>query len=248
LLAAIAPFALPRADAYPIQTPHPTPTPSGLASATPVPANLLPYGSTLSFVLESAISSSGSKKGDIVKAHLAQPLVVGGVTLAPAGTDEEIRIVDASPADNPDIYGYVDIYARAMTLPDGRELPLRAPASHLNINVSAGHDSTAAMENTVGDIFTPGILLHIFRKGRNFVLEPGATIKLRTQAALVVSAGIVAIETPAPLLIDAATPNASFRAAPLATVNPSYHPGVPTSLPSIGPSPFNGSPNPRATP
>ena len=187
MLAAIAPFALPRADAYPIQTPRPTATPSGLPTPTPVPANLLPYGSTLPFVLDGAISSSGSKEGELVPAHLARALVVGGVTVAPAGTPIQIHIVDASPASNPDIYGYVDIYVRPMLLADGRELPLRAPSSHLNVNSSAGHDSTAALENTVGDIFTPGLLLHVFRKGRNFVLEPGATIKLRTQAALVES-------------------------------------------------------------
>jgi hypothetical protein len=119
------------------------------------------------------------------------------------------------------------------------------------VNVSAGHQSTADIENTVGDIFTPGVLLHIFRKGKNFVLEPGARLKLRTQAAIIAAGNQVAIETPAPLFMDADTPNATFRAAPFATANASFKPGVPTSLPSLGPSPITGptpTPNQYSTP
>jgi hypothetical protein len=198
---------------------------------------MLPEGSSLPFVLDGTISSATSKAGDVVRAHLASALVVGGVTVAPAGTPATIRITDASPASNPDIYGYVDIYARPLVLPDGRVLPLRAPASHLDVNVSAGHESTAAVENTIGDIFAPTLLLHVFRKGRNFVLEPGATIRLRTEASLVAEkGGRVAIETPAPLVIDASTPNAPFPAVPLATVDPSYRPSIVTPNPAITPS------------
>ena len=76
------------------------------------------------------ISSSSSKAGDIVKAHLENALVVDGVTIAPPGQPIEIKIADASPASNPDIYGFVDIYFRPLTSStDGRTIPLRAPAS-----------------------------------------------------------------------------------------------------------------------
>jgi len=88
----------------------------------------------------------------------------------------------------------------------------------LSMNVSAGHDSTVAMENTIGDIFTPTLLLHVFRKGHNFVLEPGARIYARTDATVLVLAnGTTAIETPAPFVIDADTPGSSFRAVPMVT-------------------------------
>lgn len=242
LLAAIAPFAQAplTARAYPIDPVRHSATPSASPSINPN-ATILPFGSSLSFVLDGTISSSTSKAGQIVSAHLQQPLVVGGVTVAPAGTAVQIKIVDASPASNPDIYGYVDIFVRPMQLADGRVLPLHAQATHLNVNVSAGHESTVDVEDTVGDIYTPILLYHIFRKGRNFTLAPGATIRLRTQATLVaLGNGTVAIQTPVPLVMDAETPLSSFRAVPIATVNPSYKPPIPTPNPHVtagGPMP-----------
>jgi hypothetical protein len=241
LLAAIAPFAQAPLDAraYPLVTPHHTPTPSTSPSPTAsVAPNIVPMGTSVGFILDGTISSSGSKAGDVIAAHLAKPLVVGGATIAPAGTQTQIKIVDASPASNPDIYGYVDIFVRPMQLPDGRVVPLRAPASHLNVNVSAGHESTVDVENTVGDIYAPTLLYHIFRKGRNFVLAPGATINLRTEATLVELAnGTVAIETPTPLVVDQEAPISSYRAMPMVTVNPSYRPPMPTPDAHITPGP-----------
>ena len=213
--------------------------------ATPVVApNVFPLGSSLAFVLDGTISSSASKTGDIVKAHLACPLVVDGVTVAPAGSPVEIKIADASPASNPDIYGFVDIYFRPLALPDGRVIPLHAPASHLNVNVSAGHESTVGVEDTIGDIWAPTMLLHVFRKGRNFVLEPGARINALTDATVVIArGGAVAIETPAPLVLDAETPISSYRAVPMATPNESYKPALtPPALTTSTPNPNNPMP------
>jgi hypothetical protein len=240
LLAAIAPFAQTPLDAraYPIVPPRHTATPSASPSASANP-NVLPFGTPLAFVLDGTISSASSKAGQIVQAHLQAPIVVGGVTLAPAGTPAQIKIVDASPASNPDIYGYVDIFVRPMTLPDGRVLPLHAQATHLNVNVSAGHESTVDVEDTIGDIYAPTLLYHIFRKGRNFTLAPGAKINLRTQATIVaLGNGAVAIQTPMPLAIDQDTPRSSFRAMPMATVNPSYRPPLPTPRDALTPGPL----------
>jgi hypothetical protein len=231
LLAALAPFA-------PLHARASAPPPNVSASATPAPPNILPFNSSLAFILDGTISSGRSKAGQIVPAHLAKPLVVGGMTVAPAGTPIQIKVVDASPASNPDIYGYVDIFARPLQLPDGRQIPLRPPATHLNVNVTAGHNSTSDVENTIGDIFAPTLLYHIFRKGRNFTLEPGATIWLHTEVTLVaLKNGTVAIETPAPLIIDQETPISSFRAAPMVTVDPSYRPPLPTPDDHITPAP-----------
>ena len=163
-----------------------------------------------------------------MKAHLEHALEVDGVTIAPAGSPIEIKIADASPASNPDIYGFVDIYFRPLVLNDGRTIPLRAPASHLNVNVSAGHDATAGVENTIGDIWAPTLLFHAFRKGRNFVLEPGANINAFTDATLMIAhGGAVMIETPAPLVLDAETPVSSFRSVPMATAQATYKPPHP---------------------
>jgi hypothetical protein len=238
LLVAIGPLAPLQARAFPIQTPFPTASPTASMAPTPAPPrNVLPFGSTVSFVLDGTISSASSKAGQVVDAHLAQPLVVDGITVAPQSATTQIKIVDASPASNPDVYGYVDIFVRPLRLPDGRTIPLRAPATHLNVNVSAGHASTADIENTIGDIFTPTLLLHVFRKGRNFVLEPGATIKLRTQATLIALPNrSVAIETPAPLVPETETPVSSYRAMPMVT--PEATGRMPFPVPTLTPGPI----------
>jgi len=236
VLAAIGPLAPLHARAFPMQTPFAKPSASGSPTAKP-PPNILPFGSTLSFVLDGTISSASSKAGQVIDAHLAQPLVLDGLTVAPQSATTQIKIVDASPASNPDIYGYVDIYVRPLQMPDGRTIPLLAPATHLNVNISAGHASTADVENTVGDIFTPTLLLHVFRKGRNFVLAPGATIKLRTQATLIaLPGGTVAIETPAPLVLEAETPVSSYRSMPMVT--PQATGRMPLPIPTLTPGPM----------
>jgi len=214
-----------------------------------VASNTFPLGSSLAFILDGTISSSASKAGDVVKAHLERALVVNGVTVAPAGSPVEIKISDASPASNPDIYGFVDIYFRPLALPDGQIIPLHAPASHLNVSVSSGHASTVDVENTIGDIWTPTLLLHVFRKGRNFVLEPGARINALTDATVVVARnGAVGVETPAPLVLDAETPISSYRAVPMATPEESFKPKLtPPPLTPSSPNPQNPVPPSPAT-
>jgi hypothetical protein len=233
-------------EAFPLASPHSSASPT----ASPIaPPNIFPLGSSLAFILEGTISSSASKSGDIVKAHLERALVINGVTVVPAGSPVEIKIADASPASNPDIYGFVDIYFRPLALPDGRMIPLHAPASHLNVSVSSGHASTVGVENTIGDIWAPTMLLHVFRKGHNFVLEPGARINALTDASVVVARnGAVAIETPAPLVLDAETPMSSYRAVPMATPNSSYKPALtPPPLTPMTPAPNPRSPQPAST-
>ena len=100
--------------------------------------------------------------------------MVGGRTVAAAGTPAQIKIVDASPSDIADTYGFVDIFFEPLALPDGRSLPLRTPIARLTPNVSAGHESTVGAEDTVGDIFVPYYTIwQIVRKGKNFVLGAG---------------------------------------------------------------------------
>lgn len=237
MLAAMSQLTIP-ASAVPLLTPRP----HGTASPTPAPpANVLPLSTNLTFVLDGPISSATSKSDEIVNAHLKNALVLDSHTIAAAGTPVQIRILDAKPATNPDIYGFVDVFFEPLRLRDGRTIPLRAPTSHLNVNSSAGHESTVAMENTVGDIFTPTLLLHVFRKGRNFTLEPGAEIHALTEARLeALPNGTIAITTPPPIVVEEATPHSSFRMVPLATPNPSFRP-------ELTPAPIdkNTTPTPR---
>jgi hypothetical protein len=199
----------------------------------------LPVNTRLTFILDGTISSAHSKTDEMVNAHLKDPLIIQSHTIANAGTPVQIRILDAKPAENPDIYGFVDIFFEPLHLNDGRAIALRPPSAHLNVNSSAGHESTVAVENTIGDIFTPTMLLHILRKGRNFVLNPGAEVNALTEAAVeVMPNGTIAIMTPAPLVVEDATPHSSFREMPLATPNPSYRPQLtPPPLDKSTPSP-----------
>jgi hypothetical protein len=237
-LAALSPARSPVA-AIPETTPHAKPT----ATATPTPpANEFPLGSTIDLVLDGTISSSSSKANDVINAHLKEAIVLNGVTVASAGAPARIRILDAKPADNPDIYGYVDIYMYPLQLANGDQIPIEPPTSHLNVNVSAGHASTVGVEDTIGDIFEEGLLFHMLRKGRNFVLQPGAIVHARTEATIAISrSGAVSVVTPAPMIINAQTPHSSFNAMPLSTpaevdkhklIMPTENPFSPSPLPT----------------
>ena len=190
-------------------------------------------------MLDDAVSSSASRKNDTVHAHLKDALTIDGKTIAAAGTPVEIRVMDAEPAQIGDVYGYVDVYFLPLRLPDGREIPLRAPTAHLTVNVSAGHTSTVGIEDTVEDIFIPyHFLYHAFRKGRNFVLGPGSQIRARTQATVSVTPkGAIAIETPTPVIAGDDAPRNTFSAAPFATPGPSFQPHQPPRKPSPSPTP-----------
>jgi hypothetical protein len=227
----------------------PTPMPKASPSPTAPPANVLPLDSTLMLVLDDPISSKSSKAGEMVRAHLKNAIVVGGRIVAPAGTNATIRIVDVSPSDIADTYGFVDIFCEPLALPDGRTLPLRAPVARLEPRVSSGHESTVAAEDTVGDIFVPYYgLYQIFRKGKNFVLGPGSEIPARTEATITAQPnGAIAIVTPRPLAVSGEAPNSSYRAVPVATpFGPAVetpHRKVATPAPSSSPSP-SPSPSP----
>lgn len=219
--------------------PVPKPTPSPTA---PPSGNVLPLDSTLLFVLDDPISSKASKTGQLIRVHLKSAIVVNGKSVAPAGAPATIRIVDVSAADLADTYGFVDIFFEPLTLPDGRQLPLRAPVGRLEPRVSAGHGSTVAAEDTVGDIFVPYYSLwQIFRHGKNFVLEAGSEVPARTDATISITPnGATAIVTPRPLAQSSEVPDATFPVVPLATPLPTAPPvprATPTPKPAETPSP-----------
>jgi hypothetical protein len=179
----------------------------------------LPFDSSLIFVLDQPISSKGSKTGDLVAMHLKDAITVGGRVFAPAGTAGNVRITNVQHAGNGDVYGFVDIFFEPLVLPDGRVLPLRAPVARLAPHDSAGHESTVALEDTVGDIFIPYYAIwQIMREGKNFVLKAGSELPARTGATLTaLPNGIVAIQTPAPPQETNEVPKSSFPVEPEAT-------------------------------
>jgi hypothetical protein len=244
------------ARAYPIA---PTPVPQASAQSTPQPVgNVLPFDSNLNFLIDESISSKSSKAGQLIGARLRDPLIVGGRIVAPAGTPAQLRIVDVSPADIGDVYGFVDIFFEPLQLPDGRTIPLRAPISRLSPHSTSGHESTVELEDAVEDEVIPyHFLYHIFRKGKNFVLGPGSEIPARTEATVtVLSNGTVAIQTPAPMHVDLQMPKSSFPAQPFATPFATGasqpHRGAPsprpTGTPWQTPEPPTPTPSPSSSP
>jgi hypothetical protein len=218
------------------------------------PGNVLPFDSNLVFVLDDAISSKASRTGQLVGAHLKDPITIGGRVVAPSGTPIKIRIVASSAADIGDVYGFVDIFFEPLALPDGRALPLRAPIARLEPHDSAGHESTVAWEDTIEDQVVPyHFLYHIFRKGKNFVIGAGSELPARTEATLTaLPNGTIAIETPRPVTRSLQVPTSAFpveaAATPFATGAGSKSrktsAPVPTQTPSPWPTPEPPTPTP----
>lgn len=192
------------------------------------------------------MSSAANKPGDVIRMHLKSDLVVGDRVLARAGTPATIRIVDSSAAKISDVYGFIDIFVPPLRLADGREIPLFVASSRLSPRDTAGHESTVAIEDTLEDIVVPyAALYQIFRKGKNFVLHPGAELKARLDATLVETRRGVDIETPSPLSASLYPPHPSFPVLPIAAPMPSAPPPPTVAPPPATPSPV---PSPSTTP
>jgi hypothetical protein len=224
---AIAPS--PHARATP--TTAPTATPTGTPNST-----ILPLESSLFFVLDETISSR-SRSGTSSRAHLQNPIVLNGITVAPKGAPVQIQIVQASAAHSGNVDGSVDIFFEPLEIAGGKKLPLTTPTEHLNPNMSVGQQSTQQVEDTVGDIFIPGhILYHMLRSGHNVTLRPGTVIRARTAAAIrVLRGGAISLSTPQPFVTTGDRPASAFSAAPLA-MPPGFHPSTPKPTPSTAPT------------
>jgi hypothetical protein len=210
------------------QTPSPAPSPAQVVGT-------LPVGTRLAFILDQPISSATAREGERIRVHLAQPIEVGGLTIARVGTPAVLRVLSASGAKSGDVYGYVDVAFDPLVLPGDVRLPLRPVQSHLEVHVSPGHRSTVAIEDTLSAILVPGAyLFQLARKGRNVVVPAGSEIVAETTATLLVEPGnVLALSTPMPIVGPLETPAITFPVMPLATVQPL---GTPPPRPTPSPS------------
>lgn len=218
--------------------PVPTPPPESRSTSAPAlnpAADVLPDNSSLFFVLDGTIGSH-SKPGTAVTAHLRDPIILRGRTIAPAGTQVEIQVTQSSPAQAGNVDGWVDVYFHALRLPSGQMLPLITPSAHIDPHMTAGQASTRAVTDTVGDIFIPGhVLYHMLRKGADVTLRPGTIVRARTAAVLTFAHGTVAISTPPPFVTTLDTPHPDFVPAPVFTP-PGFHPPTPKPTPTVRPT------------
>ncbi|MGZ3496098.1 MAG: hypothetical protein ACXVAK_00910 [Vulcanimicrobiaceae bacterium] len=226
-----------------IVTASPTPSATVAPAATPLPGNstVLPLESSLFFVLDETISSHASKGGSFVRAHLRDPLVVNGITVAPKGAPVQIEIVHATGAQMGNVDGEVEIYFEPLDLPDGKKLTLNTPTAHINPHMSSGQYNTQAVEDTVGDIFVPyHYMYHMLRKGHEVDLRPGTVIRARTAESIAINHGTIVLATPRPFNYSIDAPHSDFSPTPFATPREN-----PTPPPKSTPTP---SPKPTATP
>jgi len=209
----------------------PTATPTGTPNST-----VLPLDSSLFFVLDDAISSR-LKQGTVVRAHLRDPIVLEGRTIAGAGTPVEIQVYQVTPAHMGNEDGSVDIYFMPLTLAGGRSIPLTTPTGHIDPHVSVGQYNTRAAVDTVGDIFIPGhYIYHMLRKGRDVTLGAGTVLRARTGASVMLArGGAVVVATPQPFLTVSDTPHPAFSPAPVFTP-PGFHLPTPKPSPSVKPT------------
>ena len=211
-----------------ISTSSPLPEPSG--TKTDLPAN-----SSIFFILDGDISSRG-QAGTRVRAHLRDPIVIGGITAAPAGAPVAIRILHTQGAQLANQDGSIDIYFEPLTLSNGSTLPLVTPTGHIDPYLTPGQASTRGVTDTVGDIFIPyHFLYHMLRKGMEVDLRPGTVMRARTGAELRFAAGSLAIITPPAIAGAADAPSAAIKIAPVATP-PGFAPPTPKPSPSVLPT------------
>jgi hypothetical protein len=232
--------------------PPPAP-PRSAPSASPAPAAtpgaVLPFGSTLSFMLDDKIDSGSTAPGTKIRLHLRLPLIVNGLMLAPAGAPASLTVVAARKAESGDIDGAVQIHLDPLALP-GRDsaLPLRAFHEYLTIELTAGQESTRSATDEIADIFVPGhIIYHAFRRGRQLVLPAGSVLRAETAATIDASNGrSIVLSTPPPFTSTYDTPHADLTPAPIYTPNPQPPRPLPKGKPTLPPTP-KPTPTPSAT-
>ncbi len=230
---AIPPPAAPRGRLAPV----PSPTP-----ATNAPT--LPFGSPIYFVLDDRVSSGSTAAGSIIRMHLRSPLVVNGVTLAPAGAPDTLEVVSTRKPASGDVDGAVQIHIEPLALP-GRPapLPIRAVHEYLTIELTAGQESTRATTDTIGDIFIPyHMLYHALRPGRQLVLPVGSILRAETAATIDArNRSDVVLATPQPFISTYDAPHSDITPAPFYTPAPTAPRPLPHGRPTLPPSP---SPSP----
>jgi hypothetical protein len=178
---------------------------------------MLPIDSSIFLVLDGTITSRG-QSGTVVKAHLRDPIVIDGTTVAPAHSPVEIDVINVSRALMGNVDGWVQVALRPLHLADGQTLPIHLPRSHIDRYVSVEQANRQSTTDTVGDIFIPyHILYHALRKGSDITLRPGTVMRARTEAAVTVHQKAVVITTPPPLPTSNEAPYSVFSPTPIFT-------------------------------
>ncbi len=238
----------PPARALPLPEP-PRGKPTVAPTAAPANTLILPLGSPIDFVLDDEMGSNKSKAGQTIRIHLRNPLIVNGVTLAPAETPATLRILGVHRATAGDNDGSLQIAIQPLELPKYGALPIHANHEYLTIEHTRGQLATRGATDTITDIFLPGaVLYNALRKGRDFVLPSGAILRAQTAATIdATDPKSIAIVIPHPILLNHDAPHADFTPSPIYTPVPPP-PKKPKATPRPSPTrPPPPAPSPDAT-
>jgi hypothetical protein len=121
--------------------------------------SILPEGLTIHLETKEAISSKKAKKGDSVNFVVRDPVVIGGVTLVPAGSPAVGQVT--AVRDN----GKLEISVSHVDV-GGRQIPVRGASDKKGASGAVGAVGAAV-------VFLP---LGIFVRGREAQLKPGTPV------------------------------------------------------------------------
>ena len=144
------------------------PVPAPPAPA-PEPLKHVPAGSPVTIEITDLLSSNGSKQGGAFALRLAEPLVVDGTVVLPAGRTGAGEVVDAQHGGFGGAAGKLVLAARYLTFGD-RKITLRA------FKFAASGESHVGMSMAATLVSPVGFLV----KGGESIVQPGtrATAKI----------------------------------------------------------------------
>jgi hypothetical protein len=110
----------------PTETVKAKPSQAQSSPAQPAPrAAVVPAGTVIAVRTTSVISTKTHKAGETFSASLAEPLTVGGRTLAPQGAEVTGRVVEADPGGRVQGRASLVLQLTSIELAGGRSLPVR---------------------------------------------------------------------------------------------------------------------------
>ena len=177
----------------------------GKPSAPPKPTLkeiTIPSGTSINVTLDSAVASDTSKAEDTVRGKLSKPIVIGGTTVAPAGSEVVGTVISAAPSGK--VKGRASIAFRFDRLmvrnervdirtariareaaptkgEDAKKVGIGAGAGAL-IGAIAGGGKGAAIGGAVGAGAGTGVV--VATKGDEVRLGPGAAVSTTIQEAV----------------------------------------------------------------
>lgn len=152
------------------------------AETAPLPALILPKGYPIVITVEAEIGSKISQSGEVFPIKLAQPVVVYGIEVLPAGIVGEGQVVHAKKGGMAGAAGELVLAARYLDL-EGRRIPLRSFKF-----VEAGDEILTRGKDNVGIASATNAVigpLGFLIGGGNTIIAPGTavTAKIRDDEA-----------------------------------------------------------------